>query len=150
MVLTVVVAVVVLALVFALAAAVVGREANRLGRQRHLPTYRLPDAVAWIGDRLDPGPAGRLTHGDVTALVGWHLAELQRQAAEGDVAAVTGTTVVSDDPGLVAVVAEADAAGLDVEVGDVAAVMSLQLDYLRALGALREVSGGPSRVGRRP
>jgi hypothetical protein len=131
------VGVLVTALVLSVAAYAIGREARRLGQERHLPTYRLPDAVEFVADRLDPGPAGRLTHDEVTTLLGWHLEELQRQADEGDVAALSGRAEVADDPGLVVVVERATEAGMDLEVEDVAAVLSLQLDYLKALGALK-------------
>ena len=145
----IVVVVVVVLVVFAVAALAIGRESRRLARERHLPTYRLPEAVEYVADRLAPDVAGRLTHEDVTRLLGWHLEELQRQADEGDEAAVVGRAVVADDPGLVAVVERATAAGLEVDVEAAAAVLSLQLDYLQALGALSPVRGSGRRRGRK-
>jgi hypothetical protein len=133
---TVLIVAVVLILVFVVAAALIGRETRLLAAREHRPTYRLPDAVEFVADRLDEPHSGRLTYAELGDLLQMHIVKLQDQAETGVGAEAP---VVSDDPGVVAVAAAAAEEGLDVPLDTVMAAMSLQLDYLKALGALESV-----------
>jgi hypothetical protein len=156
-----VVVVVVLALSFVLAAVVVGREARRLGRQRHQPVYRLDEAVAYVSDTLPFESAAQLTPDEVRTLLRWHLDALQFQpgsildlVAEEDEAAAhpsgpvdadqlgqgdLGPLVVSDRDAVSALARQARMAGLQVGTPDVEAVVRQHHAYLLAIGAIDEV-----------
>lgn len=136
MVATVIVIVVVLVLVFAIAAALIGRETRLLAAKEHRPTYRLPDAVEFVADRLDEPHTGRLSYEELAELLQMHIVLLQDQAETGVGA---DAPVVTDDPGVVAVAAAAGDAGLEVPLDTVMAAMSCQLDYLKVLGALEHI-----------
>lgn len=136
MVTAIIIAVVVAVLVFVVAAALIGRETRLLAAREHRPTYRLPDAVGYVADRLAEPHSGRLTYADLSDLLQMHIVKLQDQAETGVGAAAP---VITDDPGVVAVAAAAAEQGLDVPLDTVMAAMSLQLDYLKALGALEHV-----------
>lgn len=136
MVATVIVVVVVLVLVFAVAAALIGRETRLLAAREHRPTYRLPDAVDFVAEGLEEPHTGRLSYEELAELLQMHIVLLQDQAETGVGAEAP---VVTDDPGVVAVAAAAGEAGLEVPLDTVMAVMSLQLDYLKVLGALEHV-----------
>ncbi len=133
---TIIVVVVVLVLVFVVAAALIGRETRLLAAREHRPTYRLPDAVEFVADRLQEPHTGRLSYDELAELLQMHIVLLQDQAETGVGAAAP---VLTDDPGVVAVAGAAGEAGLEVPLDTVMAAMSLQLDYLRALGALEHV-----------
>ncbi len=136
MVATIIVVVLVLVLVFAVAAALIGRETRLLAAKEHRPTYRLPDAVEFVADRLDEPHTGRLSYEELAELLQMHIVLLQDQAETGVGA---DAPVVTDDPGVVAVAAAAAEAGLEVPLDTVMAAMSLQLDYLKVLGALEHI-----------
>lgn len=136
MVATVIVVVVVLVVVFVVAAGLIGRETRLLAAREHRPTYRLPDAVEFVAERLSEPHTGRLSYEELAELLQMHIVLLQDQAETGVGAEAP---VVTDDPGVVAVAAAAAEAGLEVPLDTVMASMSLQLDYLKALGALEHV-----------
>ncbi|MEO1064255.1 MAG: hypothetical protein AAFZ07_22775 [Actinomycetota bacterium] len=136
MVATIIIVVVVLVLVFAVAAALIGRETRLLAAREHRPTYRLPDAVEFVADRLEEPHTGRLSYEELAELLQMHIVLLQDQAETGVGAEAP---VLTDDPGVVAVAGAAAEAGLEVPLDTVMAAMSLQLDYLKALGALEHV-----------
>ncbi len=124
--------------VFVVAAVAIGREARTLAARQHRPTYRLPDALAYVAERLDAHHAAQIGYDELAELLRRHIDLLQDQAVRG-----VGATapVVTDDPGVVAVAQAADAVGLDVPLETIMAVMSRHLDYLRALGALEVIDG---------
>ena len=136
MVVAIVAVVLVVAITFVIAAAFIGRESALLATREHRPTYRLPDAVAFVADKLDEVHAGRLTHDELGDLLMVHIERLQDQAEAGVGAR---EPEVTDDPGVVAVAAAAAQRDMDVPLDTVMSVMSLHLDYLRALGALEQL-----------
>lgn len=140
MVATVIIALIVIAVVFIVAAAMIGRESSLLGQREYRPTYRLPDAVVYVADRLDPEHAGQLTYDELGELLKTHIDILQGQAELGVGAEAP---VVTDDPGVVAIAEAATHAGIDVRLDTIMVVMSRQLDYLRELGALEAIEQLP-------
>ena len=66
---TIVFAVVAALLVFAIAAAVVGREAHRLDAVAPRAVYQLDEAVDFVCDRLPEASQARLTPGEVEQLL---------------------------------------------------------------------------------
>jgi len=120
---------------FAIAAAVIGREAQRLGSQRLQPVYRLPEAVGSVAGALDDEAASHLTEDEVSEVIRLHLNLLQfsEGAAADDDAA---QTVVAEGDALHSVYREARQLGLEVTRPHVEQIMTLHIDYLVAIGAV--------------
>src|SRR5438105_12708884 len=70
---TLVFTVLAVAVVFAIAAAVVGREARRLGSVPPRPVFDFEDAVAWVCRHVGDDVAAELTPDDVRRILSWHL-----------------------------------------------------------------------------
>lgn len=136
--LAIVVGVVALLVVFAIAAAVVGRETHRLVEEAPRPVFDLDEAVAWVAAAVPFEVAAQLSHDDVRQLLSWsleHLAEIG--AASGHVgAAPASPSVLAADATVRHVLDQAATAGLECTPAQVRAVLDAELDYLRAIGAL--------------
>lgn len=140
-----------LALVFVVAAVVIGRESSRLSGEAPRPVFDYDEAVAWVADRLPYEVAAVLSHDDVRRILRWGLEDL----ASGDISASDdggrlpgppdGLTVVGDAEAAASVVARARAAGADYAPSQVEAVLDAQLAYLVAIGAM-----GPAEPGESP
>ena len=142
-------------LVFAIAAATVGREAFRLGHQPPPTIFDLDEAVLTVADALPLEAQGRLSYEDVRALVGAELDHLRRKgvfAGEGeDVAVADEDVVVADDDAVAVVLGEAEAAGLEVTDTDVVLVIDALHAHLADIGAVGpRATGGPATNGRTP
>lgn len=133
-------------LVFAIAAATVGREAFRLGHQPPPTIFDLDEAVLVVADALPLEAQGRLSYEDVRALVGAEIEHLHRKgvfAGEGeDVKAAEDDVVVADDDAVAVVLGEAERAGLDVTDTDVVLVIDALHGHLADIGAV-----GPRAAG---
>ena len=134
--------------VFAIAAAVIGREAHRLDAVAPRAVYELEEAVAYVADAVPPTAQARLTHDDVRSLLRMHLRllhekGLQPTVAEDQVQDIA-EPVVLDDTGLVGfLIGRAEQAGLDVDDADVAWVVDAHLAYLDAIGAVGPQASDP-------
>jgi hypothetical protein len=122
-------------LVFAIAAAIIGRETGRLDRQSPRPVYDMDEAVSWIAERLPFDVAAELTHAELRrillAAVDWFrlLTYEERVAAEDET-----VTHISEIVGL------ADRF--------VRLTVRSQAEYLEAIGATGPVlSEAPERGG---
>src|SRR5262245_17111863 len=73
----VITAVVIVALVFAVAAVVIGREARRLGAAPKRPVFDLDEAVAWVAQHLPFEVSAVLSYDDVRRILDWHLEYLR-------------------------------------------------------------------------
>jgi len=124
------------AIAFAIAAVVIGREAQRLGSQRLQPVYRLPEAVGSVADALDEDAASHLTEDEVSEVIRLHLNLLQFDdgaAADDDAVA---EIVVDEGDAVQNVYRGARQLGLDVTRPHVEQIMTLHIDYLAAIGAV--------------
>jgi len=145
-------AVVAAVLVFAIAAATVGREAFRLGHQPPPTIFDLDEAVAHVADALPFEAQARLSYDEVRELITAELDHLQAKgllAGPGrDVELPEGDTpdvVLADDDAVAVVLGRAEAAGLDVTDGDVYQVIAALHGYLAEIGAVGPPApGGPS------
>ncbi|MGI8758733.1 MAG: hypothetical protein ACR2K0_05450 [Acidimicrobiales bacterium] len=147
----VLIALVALALVFVVAAVVIGRESGRLSGEAPRPVFDYDEAVAWVAERLPFEVSAVLSHDDVRRMLRWGLDDL----ASGEVSASDvggrspgppdGLTVVGDAEAVASVVARARAAGADYTPSQVEAVLDAQLAYLLAIGAM-----GPAEPGEPP
>ena len=130
-------------LVFAIAAATVGREVFRLGHQPPATILDLDEAVAHVADALPFEAQARLTYDEVRELIAAELDHLQDSgvlAQPGrDVVLPDGDTpdvVLADDDAVAVVLVRAEEAGLDVTDEDVYQVIAALHGYLADIGAV--------------
>ena len=122
-------------IVFAVAAATVGREAFRLGHQPPATIFDLDEAVDYVADDIPDDAQARLTYDEVRELV---LAELDHLRDEGvfgypgEEPRPQDDVVVSDDDSVAVLLAE----GLDVVDEDVVLVVESLHRYLAEIGAV--------------
>lgn len=142
-------AAVALAVVFVIAAVVIGRESGRLSAEAPRPVFDFEEAVAWVADDLPFEVAAALSHDDVRRILGWNLDYLRSRGASAN---GSGPAIPEDDLVIVGgaeaveqVLARARAAGLDFTGPQVHAVLEAQLAYLQAIGA-----AGPAGSGELP
>jgi hypothetical protein len=127
--------------VFAIAAAVIGREAHRLDALAPRAVYVFDDAVAFVADHIPTASQGRLSYGEVGELLRIHMNRLWEQGLAPD--GVTDRPqdieqpVVVDETDVVGyVLGQVDRLGLDVEDADVAAVIDAHQAYFAHIGAV--------------
>jgi hypothetical protein len=135
-------------LVFAIAAATVGREAFRLGHQPPPTIFDLDEAVATVADALPADAQARLTYDEVRELI---VAALDRLETTGVLARPgrevelpggdTPDVVLADDDAVAVVLGRAEAAGLDVSDVDVHQVITALHGYLAEIGAVGPPAG---------
>lgn len=142
-----IVAVIVISLVigFVVAAGVVGTQAQRLGRQRREPVWRLAEAAEVVADLVPFDIAAALEPSELEALLRAHLNQLQfappstPDDADPDAAGETGTTVTEDQSSAADLYRSVRRDGLEVSLEQVTAVADAHLEYLRLIGALAVV-----------
>jgi len=134
----VVFAVVAVAIVFAIAAAVIGREARRLDAVPPQPTFDLDEAVAWVAEHLPFEVTAVLSHHDVRQIIDWNLEffRLKGVSGNGHSPAPAGPVVVGGAETVDYVLARAQAAGTPYTPSQVHAVLDAQMEYLEAIGAI--------------
>jgi hypothetical protein len=136
-------------LVFAIAAATVGREAFRLGHQPPPTIFDLDEAVAVVADALPLETRARLSYDEVRRLIEAELDHLRGTgvlAGPGGEPALPGgdtpAVVLADDEAVAVVLGRAEALGLAVSDEDVYHVIVGLHRYLAEIGAV-----GPPAVG---
>jgi hypothetical protein len=129
---------IVAAVVFAIAALVIGREARRLDAQPPRPVFDMDQAVAWVADHLPFDVSAVLSHDDVRKIIDWNLEYFRTKGVSGN-----GSTVHSEGPVVVGgaetvdwVLARAQAVGTTYTAAQVHAVLDAQMTYLEAIGAI--------------
>jgi hypothetical protein len=144
-------------LVFAIAAATVGREAFRLGHQPPPTIFDLDEAVAHVADGLPLEAQARLTYDEVRTLLTAeldHLADTGVLAGPGrDLELPDGDTpdvVLADDEAVAVVLGVAEAQELDVSDEDVYRVIVGLHRYLADIGAVGPPAAGTGPVGGAP
>jgi hypothetical protein len=129
-------------LTFAIAAGTIGREAHRLDAVAPRAVYQLDEAVDFVADRLPPESQARLTPAEVEALLVAHLRWLHGQGLQPDKAEdarqdITEQVVISEDALVAYLLAEADAAGVELlDDVDAVNVVDAHLAYFEAIGAV--------------
>jgi hypothetical protein len=136
-------------LVFAIAAATVGREAFRLGHQPPPTIFDLDEAVEAVADALPADAQGRLTYDEVRELIVAELDHLRGKglfALPGEEIVADGQrdVVVADDDAVAVVLGAAEAAGLDITDEDVHLVITRLHDHLVEIGAVGPEALPPS------
>jgi hypothetical protein len=127
------------AIVFVIAAVVLGREARRLGTDNPRPVFDVDEAVAWVADRLPEAVTSRLTYDDLRMILTWSLEQLPTGGQDA---------MVADDETVGHVTARAAAVGRSWLEADVWAVVDQETRYLESIGAIGfpppERGGGPA------
>ena len=130
------------ALVFAIAAIAVGREARRLDAVAPRAVYEIEDAVQFVADRLPADSQARLTFDDLRQLLRAHLRWLYRKGLQpADVIDrrqdIDDEVVVDEDTVTAWLLAEAERREIDViEDIDVYHVARAHMQYFEAIGAV--------------
>ena len=126
------------AIVFVIAAVVIGREARRLDAVPPRPTFDLDEAVAWVADNLPFDVSAVLSHDDVRRIIDWNLEYFRSKGVSGN-----GASAHSDGPVVVGgaetvdyVLARARSVGSPYTPAQVHAVLDAQMTYLEAIGAV--------------
>jgi hypothetical protein len=138
----IVIGVVVVIVVFAIAAFVVGREARRLAAVPPRPIFDLDEAVEFVANRLSFEVASQLSHDDVRQLLRWQLEYFRSRGVTGNgdsVAPPAATVVVGGSETVDYLLERASQAGLEVSAPQIHEVIEAQLVYLRAIGAVGPV-----------
>lgn len=130
--------VVAVAIVFIIAAVVIGREARRLDAVPPQPTFDPDEAVAWVAENLPFEVSAVLSHDDVRRIIDWNLEffRLKGVSGNGHSAVPDGPVVVGGAETVDYVLARARQAGEDYTPTQVHAVLDAQMTYLEAIGAI--------------
>ncbi len=139
---TIVFAVVAAMLVFAIAAAVVGREAHRLDAVAPRAVYQLDEAVDFVCDRLPEESQARLTPEEVEQLLVCHMRWLHEQGLQPDQVvdlpqSIDETVVLTEDTLTAFLLGEAEANDIALlDDVDAVNVVEAHLGYFEAIGAV--------------
>ncbi len=127
-----------LAVVFALAAVVIGREARRLDAAPPRPTFDLDEAVEWVAENLPFEVRATLSHDDVRRIIDWNLEYFRMKGVSGNGHSATsaGPVVVGGAETVDYVLARAESLGASYTAPQVHAVLDAQMSYLEAIGAI--------------
>ena len=125
-------------LVFAIAAAVIGREARRLDAVPPRPVFDMDEAVEWVAEHLPFEVSAVLSHDDVRRIIDWNLEYFRTKGVSGNGSgpAANGPVVVGGAETVDYVLARAIANGIDYTAPQVHAVLDAQMLYLEAIGAI--------------
>ncbi len=139
---TIVFVVVAALLVFAIAAASVGREAHRLDAVAPRAVYLLDEATDFVCDRLPAESQARLTPAEVEQLLVLHMQWLHAQGLQPDNVVdvpqhIDTTVVVTEDSLTAYLLGEAERQDVDLlDDVDAVYVVEAHLDYFEAIGAI--------------
>lgn len=129
---------VVVTVVFAIAAIVIGREARRLDAVPPQPTFDMDEAVQWVAENLPFEVSAVLSHDDVRRIIDLNLEyfRIKGVSGNGSSAGSTGPVVVGGAETVKYVLERAEASGTPYTATQVHAVLDAQLTYLEAIGAI--------------
>jgi hypothetical protein len=129
---------IVAAVVFAIAAFVIGREARRLDAVPPRAVFDMDAAVTWVADHLPYEVSAVLSHGDVRRILDWNLEYFRTKGASGNGSSVhvEGPVVVGGAETVDWVLGRAQAVGTTYSAAQVHAVLDAQMMYLEAIGAI--------------
>jgi hypothetical protein len=135
--------VIALAVVFLIAAALIGREARRLDAEPPRAVFDIDEATEWVANHLPFEISAVLTYADVRRILEWNLEFLrakgmstpERPLPEGSI--VVGPEEVADF-----VMSRARAIDSPYSEDQVAAVLDAQFGYFDAIGAIGPEANG--------
>lgn len=132
-----------LAIAFAVAAVVVGREARRLDAEPPRPVFDPDEAVEWVANHLPFEVSAVLSHDDVRQILDWNLQYFRSKGVSGNGSTphIASPIVVGGAETVAFVLDEANRAGRDYTPDQVSAVLEAQMSYLEAIGAVGPEAG---------
>ncbi len=132
-----------LALAFAIAAVVVGREARRLDAEPPRPVFDPDEAVEWVANHLPFEVSAVLSHADVRQILDWNLQYFRAKGVSGNGSSphVDAPIVVGGAETVAYVLDQADRTGTGYTPEQVHAVLDAQMSYLEAIGAVGPEAG---------
>ena len=132
-----------LAIVFAIAAVVVGREARRLDAEPPRPVFDPDEAVEWVANHLPFEVSAVLTHDDVRRILDWNLEYFRSKGVSGNGSTphVEAPIVVGGAETVAYVLDQAARTGATFTPEQVHAVLDAQMSYLEAIGAVGPEAG---------
>ncbi len=127
-----------LALAFAIAATVIGREARRMDAEPPKAVFDPDEAVEWVANHLPFEVSAVLSHDDVRRILAWNLQyfKLKGLSANGSTVYVTTPSIVQTSEAVAFVLEQAAGEGADFSAEQVTAVLEAQFSYLEAIGAI--------------
>jgi hypothetical protein len=131
-------ALVVAAIVFAIAAVVIGREAHRLDGVPPRPVFDINEAVTWVAEHLPFEVSAVLSHDDVRRIIDLNLEYFRSKGVSGNGSSPhrEGPVVVGGAETVDWVLARAESLGTNYTAAQVHAVLDAQMSYLEAIGAI--------------
>lgn len=132
-----------LAIAFAIAAAVVGREARRLDAEPPRPVFDPDEAVEWVANHLPFEVSAVLSHDDVRRILDWNLQYFRSKGVSGNGSTphVETPIVVGGAETVAYVLDQANRTGMALTPEQVHAVLDAQMSYLEAIGAVGPEAG---------
>ena len=132
-----------LAIAFAVAAVVVGREARRLDAEPPRPVFDPDEAVEWVANHLPFEVSAVLSHDDVRQILDWNLQYFRSKGVSGNGSTphVEAPIVVGGAETVAYVLDQATRSGSDFTPAQVHAVLDAQMSYLEAIGAVGPEAG---------
>jgi len=130
------------AIVFAIAAVVIGREARRLAGKPPGRVFEFEDAVSWVCDHVGDDVAAVLSPDDVRQILNWHLEYFRMKgvSSNGSSARPESQVVVSGAETVDFVLKQAEVKGAAYTPEQVHAVLDAQMTYLEQIGAVDPVA----------
>ena len=126
-----------LAVIFVIAAILVGREARRLDAALPQAVFDLDEATEWVANHLPFEVSAVLTFDDVRRILEWNLEYLRAKGMSGaDAPVADGTVVVGPDEVAQYVLERAQTLDSPYSEDQVAAVLDAQFGYFDAIGAI--------------
>jgi hypothetical protein len=131
------------AVVFVIAAAVIGRESRRLDAVPPKPVFDMDEAVVWVADHLPYEVSAVLSYDDVRRIIDWNLEYFRAQgvSSNGSGPHPEGSVVVGLAETVEYVLARAIVDGADYTPVQVHAVLDAHMAYLVAIGAVGQPAG---------
>lgn len=132
-------------IVVAIGLVAVGAVTGRLAEEPRRSVFDLDEAVDYVADRLPDDVTAVLSYDDVAQILAWHLDYLEQKGVAGESdhdleELPQGPIVTADDEAVAYVIGRAADIGTDLTDVHVFEVLSVEEDYLRAIGAIgREV-----------
>lgn len=132
-----------MAIAFAIAAVVVGREARRLDAEPPQPVFDPDEAVEWVANHLPFEVSAELSHADVRRILDWNLEYFRSKGVSGNGSTphVEAPIVVGGAETAAYVLDQAARTGHDYTPDQVLAVLEAQMSYLEAIGAVGPEAG---------
>ena len=134
--------VIALAVVFLIAAVLVGREARRLDAEPPRAVFDIDEATEWVANHLPFEVSAVLSYEDVRRILEWNLEFLRAKGMSTPEAPVPdGSIVVGPEEVADFVMSRARAVDSPYSEDQVAAVLDAQFGYFDAIGAIGPEAG---------